>query len=88
MDPGVIGVFVPIIALSGGAFLIALKMHYRHLEDRRLEDTRLRGAAQDDVEQLADVVENLRAEVEQLHERVEFTERLLERPKTESQSNQ
>ena len=83
MDPAIIGVFVPIVALSGGAILLGMKMHYRHLEDRRLS-----GGAQQHVEQLADVVENLRAEVEQLNERIEFTERLLERPKTESQSNQ
>ena len=83
MDPGVIGVFVPIVALSGGAILIGLKMHYSHLEDKRLS-----GGGQEDVEQLTEVVESLRAEVEQLHERVEFTERLLERPKTESQPNE
>ena len=77
MDPGVVGVFVPIIALSGCAILIGMKMHYRHLED-----TRLSGSAQQDVEHLTEVVDNLRAEVEQLNERVDFTERLLERPKT------
>ena len=78
MDPAIIGVFIPIIALSGGAILIGLKMHYRHLEDSRLG-----GAAQEDVEHLTEVVDNLRVEVELLNERVEFTERLLERPKTE-----
>ncbi len=60
-----------------------MKMHYSHLED-----TRLSGGGQPDVEQLTEVVDNLRAEVERLNERVEFTERLLERPKTEAQSNQ
>ncbi len=85
MDPGIIGVFIPIIALSGGAILIGMKMRYSHLED-----TRVRGGAQQDVEQLADGVDNLRAEVEllrnefhELNERMDFTERLLERPKTE-----
>ena len=78
MDPAIIGVFIPVIALSGGAVLLGMKMHYSHLED-----TRLRGSGQQDVEQLTEVVENLRAEVERLNERVEFTERLLERPKTE-----
>ncbi len=84
MDPGIIGVFIPIIALSGGAILIGMKMRYSHLED-----TRVKGGAQD-VEQLADGVDNLRAEVEllrnefhELNERMDFTERLLERPKTE-----
>ena len=87
MDPGVIGVFIPIIALGGGIILIALKMHYRHLEDGRLNSSAQLDVGQD-VEQLADVVENLRSEVERLNERVEFTERLLERPKTADASNQ
>ncbi len=85
MDPGIIGVFIPIIALSGGAILIGMKMRYSHLED-----TRVRGGTQEDVEHLADGVDNLRAEVEllrnefhELNERMDFTERLLERPKTE-----
>ena len=85
MDPAIIGVFIPIIALSGGTILIALKMRYSHIENNRLG-----GAAQPEVEHLADAVDNLRtefgllhSEVEKLNERVEFTERLLERPKTE-----
>ncbi len=84
MDPGIIGVFIPIIALSGGTILIAMKMRYSHLQE-----TRLSGGAEE-VEQLTDVVNNLRGEVEllreeflELNERVDFTERLLERPKTE-----
>ena len=85
MDPGIIGVFIPIIALSGGTILIALKMRYTHLENNRIG-----GAAGEEVEHLADGVDNLRAEVEMLRdefhkldERMDFTERLLERPKTE-----
>ena len=85
MDPGIIGVFIPIIALSGGTILIALKMRYTHLENNRIG-----GAAGEEVEHLADSVDNLRAEVEMLRdefhkldERMDFTERLLERPKTE-----
>ena len=84
MDPGIIGVFIPIIAVCSGAILFGMKMHYSHLQD-----TRISGGSQE-VEHLADAVDNLTAEVEllrteflELNERVDFTERLLERPKTE-----
>jgi hypothetical protein len=85
MDPAIIGVFIPIIALSGGTILIALKMRYTHLEKNRIG-----GDGRQEVEHLADGVDSLRAEVEMLRdefhkldERMDFTERLLERPKTE-----
>ncbi len=85
MDPGIIGVFIPIIALTGGTILIGLKMRYSHLEN-----TRVGGGAEHEVEHLADGVDNLRAELEllrdefhKLDERMDFTERLLEPPKTE-----
>ena len=84
MDPAIIGVFIPIIALSGGAILIGLKMRYSHLENTRVSGGR------EEVEHLADGVDNLRAELEllrdefhKLDERMDFTERLLEPPKTE-----
>ncbi len=84
MDPYIfMGFFTPILILL--AILIGMKMHYRHLEN-----TRLSGSAHQEGEHLADAVENLRTEFEllrsevlELNERVEFTERLLERPKTE-----
>ncbi len=78
-------ILAPFFALIGfgGAVLIGMKMRYRHLER-----TRLGGGAQEDVKRLADTVDSLRAEVGllrdgflELNERVEFTERLLERPK-------
>ena len=85
MDPEILAIFIPIIALSGVFTLIGLKMHYRHLEDKRLS-----GGAPQEGEQLADAVDNLRNEVGllrdeflELNERMDFTERLLERPKTE-----
>ncbi len=84
MDPGIIGVFIPIIALTGGTILIGLKMRYSHIENTRV------GGAEHEVEHLADGVDNLRAELEllrdefhKLDERMDFTERLLEPPKTE-----
>ncbi len=73
----------------GGVFtLIGMKMRYSHMED-----TRVSGSSQQEGEHLADAVDDLRAEfgllrdeVEKLNERVDFTERLLERPKTEEQA--
>ena len=83
MDPGVIGAFIPIIIFGGIFTLIGMKMRYSHMED-----TRVSGG--EEVEQLANAMDNLSAEVEllrtehlELNERVDFTERLLERPKTE-----
>ncbi len=85
MDPGIIGVFIPIIALSGVTILIAMKMRYDHIRE-----TRLNGGGDQEVERLAEAVDSLRSEVALLHdehhrlnERMDFTERLLERPKTE-----
>ena len=84
MDPGILAIFIPIIALSGVTILIALKMRYDHLRE-----TRVSGGDQE-VERLAETVDSLRTEIalladefHQLNERVDFTERLLEGPKTE-----
>ena len=80
------GIIIATTFVGGGFTLLIVKMRYRHLEDKRLS-----GGAQQEVEHLADAVDNLRtefgllhSEVEKLNERVEFTERLLERPKTEA----
>ena len=83
MDPVLLGIVIPSIV---GVFgLIGLKMRYSHMRD-----TRRSGSSQQEGEHLADAVGDLRAEfgllrdeVEKLNERVDFTERLLERPKTE-----
>ena len=85
MDPGIIAVFIPIIILGGIFTLIGMKMLYSHLQK-----TRLSSGAQQHVKHLAAAVDNLGAEFEllrnelhKLDERMDFTERLLERPKTE-----
>ena len=85
MDPGIIAVFIPIIIVGGIFTLIGMKMRYSHMEDKRLS-----GGAPQEVEQLADAVDNLRTELGllrdefvEINERMDFTERLLERPKTE-----
>ena len=89
MDPEILGIFIPIILISAGFVLIGLKMTLSHLQEAR-EYKRVSGGSQQELEQLAGAVENLSAEVEllrgeclQLNERVDFTERLLESPKTE-----
>ncbi len=64
--------------------VIGMKVRYTHLQR-----TRVSGSAQQEAERLANAVDNLRSEVGllrdeflELNERVDFTERLLERPKS------
>jgi hypothetical protein len=88
MDPATLEMIAPVFVFLGlsGAVLIGMKMRYTHLQR-----TRLSGTAHQDVERLADTVDTVRDEVRilreeflELHERLEFTERLLERPKTDT----
>ena len=81
----ILALLIPFILFGGVLTLIGMKMHYGHIEEQRLG-----GSSQQEGEHLADAVDDLRAEfgllrdeVEKLNERVDFTERLLERPKTE-----
>ncbi len=74
----ILAILIPILFLGGLFTVIGMKIRYSHIQA-----TRISGSAQQEVEHLADAVEHLRAEVEQLNERMDFTERLLERPKTE-----
>lgn len=88
MDPVALELLAPVLAFVsiGGMILIGMKLRYAHKER-----TALGGTSQQDVEQLTDTVRALRDEVQvlrdgylELHERVEFAERLLERPKADS----
>ncbi len=88
MDPGMVGVFIPVLALGGGFALVALKMTLSHIREAR-EHNHVGAGAQQEVERLVGAVDELSAEVEslrgecrELNERVDFTERLLEPPKT------
>ncbi len=81
----IFALLIPIIAVGGVFILIGMKMRYSHFRN-----TQISGGAQQEVEQLADAMDNLSAEVEllrteflELNERMDFTERLLERPETE-----
>jgi cell division protein FtsB len=88
MGPEAIELLTPVLAFLsiGGMILIGMKLRYTHKER-----TALGGTSQQDVEQLTDTVRALRDEVQllrdgylELHERVEFAERLLEKPKADS----
>lgn len=83
MDPmgiaGMIFTLVALILIGGLVLLYPLSRQLAALVHLRLE----RGSAPDpseQVEALTGAVESLRAEVERLAERQDFTERLLERP--------
>jgi hypothetical protein len=84
MGPESLEVLIPIVIFGSTAILIGMKMRYSHIKATLL------GEGGEEVEQLTETVEDLRAEIgllrgefADLNERVDFTERLLERPKTE-----
>ncbi len=77
IDPGVIGVFIPIVAVGGFfAWMIALSPVGKAIAERLLHGPRLAGGGPENAE-LVQSVEELRREVAELAERVDFTERLL-----------
>ena len=87
MGPEIVELVAPLGAffIMGGAVLIGMKMRYTHIQR-----TRLSGVAQQDVDRLTEAVDTLSNQVGllrdqflELNERVEFTERLLERPRSE-----
>ena len=85
MAADVLAIVMPIISVIGVFTLIGMKMRYSHLNL-----TRGSGSERQGEEHLAAAVDSLRSEVElmreefrDLNERVDFAERLLERPKTE-----
>ncbi len=77
MVPAVLGIVVPILAVTGFFVLIGLKGWANH--QLRMRETpggdneRLTEA----VQQLHDEVSSMREEFAELHERVDFTERML-----------
>lgn len=87
MSPELVEILAPPLAIIslGGLILIGMKIRYSHIQRTRVQGS----AEQQDVERLAAAVDTLqdelrlvRDEMLQLNERVEFTERLLERPRT------
>jgi len=80
MDPGMVGVFIPIIAMLGGFSLLLVRSPLgQALADRLRHGPTPRGGSAEDHADLVDSVEQLRREVAELAERVDFTERMLPR---------
>ena len=76
-EPGMVGVFIPIVALGGFfAWMISISPLGKALAER-LKHGPQRGGTPDDQGELVESVEQLRREVAELAERVDFTERLL-----------
>jgi hypothetical protein len=84
MDPGVIGVFIPIVTV-GGFFLwmISLSPLGKALAERLRHGPTPQVQAGPEREELLTALEDLRREVAELAERVDFTERLLARQSTD-----
>jgi hypothetical protein len=80
MDPGVVGVFIPIVAIMVGGLAIFVKSDLGRALARRIGgDPRVAAALEDEVHLLRGEVDALRGEIAETHERLDFTERLLSR---------
>jgi len=80
MNPGMVGVFIPIIAIGGFfAWMIAMSPVGKAFADRLRHGAVPPGGggSAEDQAELLQSVEQLRREVAELAERVDFTERLL-----------
>ena len=77
MDPGAVAVFIPIFGVLGLVGLVGLKTWSHHkLKMQEMsggDDERLADA----VQQLYEEVSSMRDDLGELHERVDFTERML-----------
>ncbi len=77
MRPEILGIFIPILAILGGCGLVALKTWSNHkLKMRELPDGDNEQLTEA-VLQLSDEVGSMRESLAELHERVDFTERML-----------
>jgi len=87
MDPdilqgvaAVLGVSIPILGLSIGGLLLISRSHLGHALARRIAGDHNHPACEDRFTVLQDDVAQLRAQVQEAHERLDFAERLLARP--------
>jgi hypothetical protein len=78
LDPGTVGVFIPIVSVGGFFAWMIARSPLGHALGERLKHGPVppRGTGEDQAE-LVESVEQLRREVAELAERVDFTERLL-----------
>ena len=78
MDPGALAIFIPIISVGGFfAWMISLSPLGKAIAERLRHGPVPRGGTGEDQAELVEGVEQLRREVAELAERVDFTERLL-----------
>ncbi len=87
MDPYILQVMIFVIVIlvvvGGFAMLFPLTRQLTAILEKRYLDDGAEGANADEVAALRRAVHALRGEVEQIGERQDFTEKLLERPKSE-----
>ena len=82
MDPGMIGVFIPIVAVGGFfAWMISLSPMGKAFAERLRHGPVPPAVGGRERDELVAAVDELRREVAELAERVDFTERLLARQK-------
>lgn len=83
MDPKAIAVLIPIFALAipVGAIIMGslVKMKKLSLEEAKVRAQALGSTGEHELLQLRGEVDQLRAELNEVHERLDFTERLLAR---------
>ncbi len=82
MDPGVIGVFIPILGILGGFGIMGLKIWSNHKLKMRETPDGDNERLTEVVQQLYDQVGSMREDLDELHERVDFTERMLSEVKS------
>ncbi len=82
MDPGVIGVFIPILGILGGFGIMGLKIWSNHKLKMRETPDGDNERLTEVVQQLYDQVGSMREDLDELHERLDFTERMLSEVKS------
>jgi hypothetical protein len=86
LDPGTVGVFIPIISVGGFfAWMISLSPLGKAIAERLRHGPVPPGGTSGNQAELVESVEELRREVAELAERVDFTERLLGQQKAAEQ---
>ena len=90
MDSHSLALLIPILALSipvaGVIFAGLLKLQKTRLEEARLRAGGIDGDVAAELDAMSREVQDLRTELVELQERVDFTERLLARGKTDGQA--